>query len=169
MWRSKCFVTLFFGKLRALGIWRRGGIPSYENMSGMQICRICVGKQIIRDMSGKAQEKNVCAPFAIGAEKAVRNLPENLLPAANRASRNTRKNSFLSSCNSLVGKRVASLKLPHRLSVGEQRSANMPDVFLLKKCVIKCFRYFPSRGFGKRKPSPSSCCRPEAGSIDRAK
>lgn len=119
----KMFCDAFLRKIAGIGYLAARRNP---------LLRKYVGHAELQDLRGKTNNpryeregagKKCMRPFAIGAEKAVRNLPENLLPAANRASRNTRKNSFLSSRNSLVGKRVASLKLPHRLSVGEQRSA----------------------------------------------
>ena len=119
----KMFCDAFLRKIAGIGYLAARRNP---------LLRKYVGHAELQDLRGKTNNPRYeregagikhMRPFAIGAEKAVRNLPENLLPAANRASRDTRKNSFLSSRNSLVGKRVASLKLPHRLSVGEQRSA----------------------------------------------
>lgn len=52
----KMFCDAFLRKIAGIGIPTARRNPCYENMSGMQSCRICVGKQIIRDMSGKAQE-----------------------------------------------------------------------------------------------------------------
>lgn len=119
----KMFCDAFLRKIAGIG---------YPTARRNPLLRKYVGHAELQDLRGKTNNpryeregagKKRMRPFAIGAEKPVRNLSDNLLPAANRASRDTRKNSFLSSCNSLVGKRVASLKLPHRLSVGEQRSA----------------------------------------------